>query len=99
VWWSIQLLSDLQGDTWFRADSPTRFTQKLSKEVKYCPHLTKHKFKVISFYIQFNRILEPNLTHLLLRGGKCMPWTFVSGKSHFVMIPLPESIGRSLFFL
>lgn len=63
-------------------------------------YLTFNKTQfLIKSDVQFKGILELNLTDLLLRGGKCVPWTSVTGESHFVMIPLPESIGRALFFL
>lgn len=83
-------LSDLQGDTWFRADRLSKCAQRLSK----CPHLPN----MILSYIQFEKILEPNTMDLLLRGGKCVPRTCVSGEIHFVMILPPKSIGRALFF-
>lgn len=84
-------LSDLQSDTWFRVHRLTRYAQRLSK----CPHLPN----VILSYIQFEKILKPNMTDSLLRSEKSVLRTSVSGEIHFVMILPPKSIKRALFFL
>lgn len=66
---AIQLLSDPQGDTSFRAGRPLGL-----------PKGFQNKKKILSsFHIIFDKllqsesILEPNMTDLLLRGGKCVP--------------------------
>lgn len=82
-------LSDLQSDTCFRfidsLDMPKGFQNDLPN--------------MILSSIQFERILKPNMTDLLLSCGKCALRTSVSGEIRFVMTSPPKNIERASFFL